>query len=657
VVTIILTVFNKQKWLNGVLAAIANQTYKKWKVIAIDDASTDQSLSILKSWGKTEIISLSTNQGPVIARNIGLSKVDTKYVLFLDADDLLYPTFLEETVTKMEEEKLDMCFSLYERHSDDGITVWGIPEMVCYDKGNYIAPSFTLLRASVFKEVGGFCNAVRGVEDWDLWCRIVNAGFKVGCLPKRLGRYNITLNGEASKGSFKHALVFQRQKTAYRPLRNKVGIVGVKEHIECGVPFLLGFCLMMKKSMLDEIGLLDERFKVGSMEDVDICFRAKLAGYETRKKEINIQHIPEATVHHLPQGRQFWEDRYHKNQALLVEKWNLKRRVTVDICTRNRFSSLGQVLQAVLMQTYKVDEIIINDDADPQGRPELHKDPNLALWLAMALNRGIQWHILYGDASGQVAGHKRALKFSSSEYIWRLDDDNIPEPRCLEILMSRMRPDIGAVGGVVIEPNKVITSSVASNKIEDIYVGLNQQWFASKTGGEVDHLYSTFLYRKTEDFYPDNLSRIGHREETIMTHRMKRAGWKLYFEPAAITWHMRIPTGGIRDGRMEMFNHDEQIFAGLLRDWGVKPNSYKIVTLDNGLGDHYAFKTVLPSLLLKYPKMIIACCYPQVFDGFDVRLCSIGEAKMAGWGDNIYGFMNQNHWKGSLTEAYEAYYS
>jgi GT2 family glycosyltransferase len=438
---------------------------------------------------------------------------------------------------------------------------------------------------------------------------------------------------------------------------NKVGITGVKEHTECGVPFLLGFCMMLKKSMLDEIGLFDEQFKVGTMEDVDICFRARKAGYETKVVPMHILHHGEHTVHHLPEGRDFFEKKYHENQNLLYEKWNLPRKVTVDICTRNRPGSLAQVLQAVLMQTYKVHEIVINDDADPKGRQLLNKDPILSHLLNLAQSQGIQWHILFGDGQGQVAGHKRTLRVATGGFVWRLDDDNVPEPNCLQILMSRMKPDVGAVGGVVLEPGRVRASSVASNRIEDVYMGLNQQWFTGKETQEVDHLYSTFVYRKTADYYPDNLSRVGHREETIMTHRMKRAGWKLLFEPAAITWHCRVPSGGIRDGRMEMFNRDEQVFAGLLKEWGVTPNSYKVVTLDNGLGDHYAFRTALPSLLLKHPKMIVACCYPKVFEGYPIKTCSIGEAKMAGWSDNVYRFMNDNKWKRNLVEAYETYYS
>lgn len=663
-ITVILTVYNKEKWLPSTLKGLDDQTYPYWHVIAIDDASTDGSLAILEKWGKAKVIKRSTNAGPVIGRNMGIDELTGDgYVIFLDADDTLYPEFFEKMVGAMERTNLDMCFSLCDRHSDEGITIWGIPDLKYYDKEvmfkqNYISPSFTLLKNEVVRTVGGFCNEVRGVEDWDYWCRVENSGFKIGCLPEKLGKYQIHLCGEASRGLEKHQLVYNRQKKHPKLLRNQTGITGVKEHVEVGVPFLLGFCMMIKKSVIEDIGGLDERFQVGAMEDVDICHRARLAGYKTKKVDgVKIQHIPESTVHHLPQGRDFWERIYNENRSKLADKHNLKRTISVDINTRNRPHSLAQVLLAVINQSYKVTEIIINDDSDPQGRTELHKDSNLSLILAMAQNKGINWHIIYGDAKGQVAGHRRAIKIAKGDFIWRLDDDNVPEPTCLAYLMSRMKYDVGAVGGTVLEPNRINKSEIASNDIRDIYLGLNRQWFIGDKGGEVDHLYSTFVFRKTEDFYPDNLSRVGHREETIMTYRMKRAGWKLIYEPRALTWHLRLPTGGIRDGHHQMFADDERKFIEFLKENGVEPRLPKIIVLDNGLGDHYAFRSVLPEIQKKHPDIILACCYPQVFEGLNVRLTSIGEAKIAGWGGNIYQFMAQNNWKGSLTDAYKAYYS
>jgi GT2 family glycosyltransferase len=477
------------------------------------------------------------------------------------------------------------------------------------------------------------------------FAKAVNAGL---CVAK--GDYVLILNDDC-------VFLSQWVDTMLAPFSDpKMGIVGVKEHTEVGIRFLIGFCLLVRMSVLDKVGLLDEQFNVGGMEDVDLCHRIRLAGYGLKQVNVNMTHVPETTVHNLPEGRQHWEKTFRKNKDLLAVKWNLRRRVTVDICTRNRYTtSLPMCLAAVASQTYKPEQVIIYDDSDPLD--DMREDPVLMGLFTILQRKGIQWRVIFGNGRGQVTGHRIAIAEAKGDFIWRVDDDNIPEPDCLEKLMSQMDPDVGAVGGLVLDVNNGNDqSTLASSKIEDIYLGLNVQWYRSTKSCEVDHLYSTFVYRKGKDYYPGNLSRIGHREETIMSHRMKMDGWRLLVNAEAVTWHLRLSTGGIRDGYQEMWQHDENIFTGLMAEWGVKAKRYKAITLDNGIGDHYAFKSVLPEIRAKHPDIIVAACYPAVLGDCGLKLISIGEARSLGWADNVYKFMAETHWKKGLTDAFKAYY-
>jgi len=76
-----------------------------------------------------------------------------------------------------------------------------------------------------------------------------------------------------------------------------------------------------------------------------------------------------------------------------------------------------------------------------------------------------------------------------------------------------MSDGVGAVAGLVLDPKSDIgENKLASNKIENIFVGLNEQWGRGFTEvKEVDHLYSTFLYRKEagKHGYEQSLSRVG----------------------------------------------------------------------------------------------------------------------------------------------------
>ena len=256
--------------------------------------------------------------------------------------------------------------------------------------------------------------------------------------------------------------------------------------------------------------------------------------------------------------------------------------------------------------------------------------------------------------------------------IWRLDDDNVPEPNVLETLLSffNHNPILGAVGGLVLfASNPTEHCSLASNKIEDIFLGLNEQWYIPEKMYDikkVDHIYSSFLFRKEAGAHGYNmlLSKVGHREETLFTYEMKLNGWDVCITPKCKTWHYQNPSGGIREGTSsEMWAHDEMIFKNHLYDWDVKITDPFFVVLDNGLGDHFAFKNILPEIKErnKDKKIILSVCYPEVFkDEEDVQLISIGEAGML-FGESIdqfhiYKFMADRNWNTSIVDAFKEMY-
>ena len=95
-VTIIIPVYNASDTLNETLKSIESeiidQAHIDWKVIAIDDGSTDDSLKLLKSWSNRLPLQIKQTEhtgSPAQPRNLGIELATTKYVYFLDADDVL----------------------------------------------------------------------------------------------------------------------------------------------------------------------------------------------------------------------------------------------------------------------------------------------------------------------------------------------------------------------------------------------------------------------------------------------------------------------------------------------------------------------------------------------------------------------------------------
>jgi hypothetical protein len=282
--------------------------------------------------------------------------------------------------------------------------------------------------------------------------------------------------------------------------------------------------------------------------------------------------------------------------------------------------------------------------------------------------KGIEWEVLFGKKMGQVHNHQMAIDKCQTEWLWRIDDDNVVEPNVLEELMKCADDKTGAVAGLVIDPTQIKTTydRTLLNHISSIYSAPNAQWFKHIRTDvfKVEHLYSSFIYRRraSKHGYCTNLSPVGHREETIFSHEMFRAGWDLKINPNVTTWHLREPTGGIRSYTDKSYwDNDEEIFKKKMESWkaGNIDKSFFII-LDNGLGDHFCFREILPELKREHgDNLVIAACYPKVFEKDDVKLISIAEAKEK-LGDldryNIYRFCGEKNWDKPLIEGFREMY-
>ncbi len=112
-ITVIIPVYNTERYLVECLESIINQTLRDINIICINDGSTDDSLKILEDHAKKDSrITLVTqeNNGLSATRNRGLELVETPYVYFMDSDDILELNALEYLCKEMELNKLDILY-------------------------------------------------------------------------------------------------------------------------------------------------------------------------------------------------------------------------------------------------------------------------------------------------------------------------------------------------------------------------------------------------------------------------------------------------------------------------------------------------------------------------------------------------------------------
>ncbi len=107
-IDVVLPTFNSEKFIIKTLNSIINQSFRSWRIIIIDDASTDRTLSILKNSykklikkKKILIVKNRVNKGQSYCRNIGIKYSKSKYIAFIDSDDMWSKKKLEKQIKFM----------------------------------------------------------------------------------------------------------------------------------------------------------------------------------------------------------------------------------------------------------------------------------------------------------------------------------------------------------------------------------------------------------------------------------------------------------------------------------------------------------------------------------------------------------------------------
>ena len=114
-ISIILPVYNSQKYIKNTLQSIINQTYTNYEIIIINDGTTDKSIEIIEKTLKNTYINHQIhhqeNQGVSHARNKGLQKAQGEYIIFVDSDDEIHPEHIETLYTCIQKENTDFAFT------------------------------------------------------------------------------------------------------------------------------------------------------------------------------------------------------------------------------------------------------------------------------------------------------------------------------------------------------------------------------------------------------------------------------------------------------------------------------------------------------------------------------------------------------------------
>lgn len=190
-ISVVIPVFNGARYLERTLESVLSQTHSQVEVIAVDDGSTDDSVSILRAAGNSVRVVSQDNSGVGAARNAGIDRVRGEFVAFLDQDDWWLPNklALQTEVFRRSPEVVLVHTEVSYYDTEQGRFVGPLnkkarrEEVVgdCRDRllmENWICNSSVAVRKSALDRSGGCDRAIRGntVQDYDLWIRLAKLG-------------------------------------------------------------------------------------------------------------------------------------------------------------------------------------------------------------------------------------------------------------------------------------------------------------------------------------------------------------------------------------------------------------------------------------------------------------------------------------------------
>ena len=124
-VSIIVPVYNVEKYLSECINSLTNQTYKNIEIILVDDGSTDNSGAICDEFAKADqriIVYHTENRGVSASRNLALSKLTGEYVTFVDSDDWVDEEYIEYLLTGIINNKVEIAICNHYKYYTNGKT-------------------------------------------------------------------------------------------------------------------------------------------------------------------------------------------------------------------------------------------------------------------------------------------------------------------------------------------------------------------------------------------------------------------------------------------------------------------------------------------------------------------------------------------------------
>lgn len=198
-ISVIMPAYNAEKYIAEAIDSILGQTYGDFEFIILNDHSKDRTEEIVLSYDDPRIVYLKNdeNLGVADTLNKGLAVAKGEYIARMDADDIALPKRFEKQVAYLDSNgDIAVLGTNLESFNESGIirTGWvaSDPEQMKVDMlfACGLAHPSVMMRTDVIRDLGGYDVEFNGLEDYELWCRVLES-HRISALPDVLLRYRV----------------------------------------------------------------------------------------------------------------------------------------------------------------------------------------------------------------------------------------------------------------------------------------------------------------------------------------------------------------------------------------------------------------------------------------------------------------------------------
>ena len=391
-ISIIVPIYNVEKYLRECLDSISEQTYKNFECILINDGSTDNSKQIAEEYLVDSRFTLinQSNKGLSGARNTGISHIreESTFVAFVDSDDYIYPDFLETLIENIEDD-VDIIEGMLENFHDE-IKV----DRVChnFDKKILITKDDKLgelalneLRVSVFPKL--FRKSL----------------FTEDFFPKGWIFEDLAVVPELISHSGKW---IKLPKVIYG-YRNRPNSITTQEFSE---------------EKLDV-------FKI--FEKYDLFFKDESDRTKLLVEKLKYLHLNYHDIEFVPEDTQYKQFYKQEKQKLLskIADYESKTLISIIVPIYNVENYLRQCLDSIMNQTYQNFECLLINDGSPDNSADICRE---------YVAKDARFRYFEKENGGVASARNLGIKRSEGAYITFIDSDDWVDSDYLEVLHNSL---------------------------------------------------------------------------------------------------------------------------------------------------------------------------------------------------------------------------